>query len=62
MKEKLEQAITKCLEENGYFVRQVTIGNLPKVFATGEDSLMLTDVNIKIKATKDTSFKQSLGY
>lgn len=52
MKEKLEQAITKCLEDNGYYVRQVYIDDLPKVYESGEDSLMGANVKLVIRATK----------
>lgn len=62
MKEKLEQAVIKCLEDNGYYVRQVSISELPKVYETGEETLASVTANLNIKATKDSKFKTILGY
>lgn len=54
MKEKIEAAIIKCLEDNGYAVRHVEIGELPKTFQ-GEETLMVVYTNLQIKAVEADS-------
>lgn len=62
MKEKIEQAIRECLEENGYVVRLVEIGKLPHVVGGREYDLMMVDVPLQVRAIgKDTSLGRHLN-